>query len=516
MTIGSYKAIAEPLTALSPFESRDSPNYQEQSSQQTVRYVLQAGLKLIPFGEGGLMLALRPLMATRFNVSGFALLSCLNTYSTAAELATRVTGLTVTEISAFLDNLAERRLLIREPSPPTVWPKVSVIVPAHGRPRMTRACIESLLALDYPHCRLEVIVVDDASEPPLGQALTGLSVRILRQDRNIGQSAARNLAAEQATGDLLAFIDNDCVAATDWLKTLVCHFDRASVGIVGGRVLAPVPNSPVAAFEAVRSPLDMGPLESQVGPGEWVSYLPTCNLLVRRNLLLCNGGFDPTMRLGEDVDFIWRVLSGGARACYRPAGQIVHYHRVRLWSMLCRRADYGSSEADLQQRHPAGWRTMPLPVVSTTLLAALTASTVSGLTVALLCVLALSGVCIEYANKQQGLRRLGANVLPRLVVTAVCRGHLASLYHLSANTTRYYGLPLLVSSTLWPHLLPAAIILMVIAPISDHQRLKPRLSLPTYTGLFWLEMAAYQLGVWRGCLQRRTLRPLLPHVRWHW
>ena len=160
---------------------------------------------------------------------------------------------------------------------------------------------------------------------------------------------------------------------------------------------------------------------------------------------------------------------------------------------------------------------MPFPIVSTTLLVALTASTVSGLTVvALLTVLALSGVCIEYAIKQRGLRRLGAKLLPRLVVTAVCRGHLASLYHLSANTTRYYGLPLLVASMLWPHLLPAAIILMLIAPISDHQRLQPRLSLPTYTGFFWLEMAAYQLGVWRGCLQRRTLRPLLTRLRWHW
>jgi mycofactocin system glycosyltransferase len=514
---GELNVLTGTTTTLSHFEKVDSAEFQQLSSpQQTVSYTLQAELQLIRSGNGGLLLALRPLMAMRFSTKGFAILSCLNAKVTAAEVAVQVPGLTATEITTFLDKLAERRLVIRDPSPPAEWPMVSVIVPAHGRPTMTRACIESLLALDYPASRLEVIVVDDASEPPLDQALTNLPVRLLRQDRNIGQSAARNLAAAQAKGDLLAFIDNDCVAATDWLKALVSHFDRANVGIIGGRVLAPVPDSPVAAFEAVRSPLDMGPVESQVGPGEWVSYLPTCNLLVRRDLLLRNGGFDPKMRLGEDVDFIWRALSGGARVCYRPAGQIVHYHRVQLWDLLCRRADYGSSEADLQQRHPTGWRTMPLPVVSIILIVALTTSTVSGLAAILLCVLALSFAGIEYANKRRGLRRLGANVSPRLVFTAVCREHFASLYYFSANTTRYYSLPLLISCVLWPHLLPSAIVVMLVAPISDHQRLQPRLSLLTYTGLFCLEMAAYQLGVWRGCLQQQTLRPLLPRVRWHW
>jgi hypothetical protein len=61
--------------------------------------------------------------------------------------------------------------------------------------------------------------------------------------------------------------------------------------------------------------------------------------------------------------------------------------------------------------------------------------------------------------------------------------------------------------------LPAAVVFACLA-ISDYRRLKPFLSLPVFVHLYWLEMAAYQLGVWRGCLSRRTLRPLLPTIRW--
>ena len=102
---------------------------------------------------------------------------------------------------------------------------------------------------------------------------------------------------------------------------------------------------------------------SAVGPDEAVAYLPTCNFVVRRDVLLAVGGFAADMRLGEDVDFTWRVLRTGASACYAPAGRVTHHHRERLGPLLRRRADYGSSEADLQRRHPAGRRVMPMPRV---------------------------------------------------------------------------------------------------------------------------------------------------------
>jgi mycofactocin system glycosyltransferase len=369
--------------------------------------------------------------------------------------------------------------------------------------------VRSLLELDYPADCREIIVVDDASEPPLAPWLADLPIRLLRQEHNIGQSAARNLAAAEARGTVLAFIDNDCVAEADWLRALVPYLNEPAIGIVGGKVAAPPTQGPVAAFEAVRSPLDMGTVEAEVAPGAPVSYLPTCNLLVRRELLLSQGGFDAGMRLGEDVDFIWRTLQTGARACYVPAGRIVHEHRVQLGALLRRRADYGSSEADLQRRHPQGRRVMPLPLVNLLLLlmlALLPDAWPLGLA-------ALGLVGLELIDKQRRLKRLDVLVPLGWTIRALGREHAASLYHLSANVVRYYSLPLLILGGVQPGLLPVLLLLFLVAPVGDYRRRRPNLSLPRFVSLYWLEMAAYQLGVWRGCWRRCTLRPLLPKLK---
>lgn len=483
-----------------------------------LRYALQPGLELSA-DEGsadgsGMVFALRPLMAMRLNAQGYALIAALAPGGATADTAARRAGVSPLEAAAFLDHLADRRLLERVPVEPGHWPPVSIIVAARGRHRLTRACVRSLLALDYPGEPPEIIIVDDASDPPLAPALDGLPVRLLRLERNVGQSAARNLAAAEAAGEVLAFIDNDCIAERGWLRALVPYFGDPDTAIVGGRVVATPAIGPVAAFEAVRSPLDMGPVAGRVGPEAAVAYLPTCNFLVRRDVLLAHGGFAAEMRVGEDVDFCWRVLGSGGRATYAPVGVVVHDHRVRLAELLRRRADYGSSEADLQRRHPAGRRVLPLPRLSLLFLAMLVAlplapalAVASGLMIA-----AMLG--FEIAAKSRTIRRLGVPLPGEPIAAAVLREHAASLYGFSASTIRYYGVPLLAAALAWPPLLPAVAMLLLLAPIVDHRRLSPSVSLPAFVGLYGLEMAAYQWGVWSGCLAQRTFHPLLPVLRW--
>ena len=484
------------------------------------RYALQPGLSLLPArgaagrGTGGVLLSHRPLIAMRLNGRAFALVSALTGSGTTTDAAARAAGLSFAAASAFLERLAYRRLVVRTLLPAGHWPQVSIIIAAHGRHRATRACVLSLLALDYPGENREIIVVDDASEPPLAPALNGLPIRLIRLNRNVGQSAARNLAAAEAQGELLAFIDNDCIAEPGWLRVLVPHLDDPRMAIVGGRVIAPAPTGRVAAFEAVCSPLDMGAIAGAVGPNEAVAYLPTCNFVVRRDVLLAEGGFRTDMRLGEDVDFTWRVLRSGSGACYVPEGRITHYHRDRLGSLLRRRADYGSSEADLQRRHPHCRRVMPMPRLSLVALAALTAVPLAWPAAIALGSLVAGMLAFEISAKRRQLGRLGVSLPASRVGAAVLREHVASMYGLSANVIRYYGLPLLGLGALWPPLWPAIAVVFLLAPTLDYRRLKPACALSVLIGLSWLEMAAYQLGVWRGCLCRRTFRPLLPSLHW--
>ncbi len=485
-------------------------------------YALQPELSLLPAlvdtdteaAVGGVLYCLRPLMAMRLNARAFALVSALAAEPQTAVTAAARANILPAEASRFLDALVRRRLLACTPAVPERWPSVSIIVAARGRPQESRACVISLLELDYPGERCEIIVVDDASEAPLAPVLADLPIRLLRLDRNVGPAAARNLAAAEALGDVLAFIDNDCIAEPSWLQTLVPWFSAPATAIVGGRVVAPPPAGRIAAFEAVRSPLDMGAVASAVGPRELVAYLPTCNFLIRRDAFLAAGGFTPEMRLGEDVDLTWRLLASGAEARYVPAGRVIHYHRERLGALLARRADYASSEADLQRRHSAARRELRLPRVSLLVLAMLVAAPIRPLwAVAIAAVLAVL-LGVEITGKRQRLSRLGLDLSATRIAAAVTREHVASLYGLSANVIRYYGLPLLALAALWPTLLPAVTILLLVAPMVDHRRLRPACGLVPFVGLYWLEMAAYQFGVWRGCLARRTFRPLLPLLRW--
>lgn len=476
---------------------------------------LSPGLHRLPHPAGGAVLtSRRPLMAMRLNPQAAAIIAALEEggEGTTADAAARLAGVAPSAARAFLERLAGRRLVERVAVAPQRWPEVSIIIAARGRPGATRECVRSLLALDYPDDLREIIVVDDASEPPLADALAGMPVRLVRLEANVGQSAARNIGAAEAEGELLAFTDNDCTAEPGWLRALVPYFTDPAVVLAGGRVVAAAAEGPVAAFEAVRSPLDMGAQGGAVGPDAAVAYLPTCNLLVRRDALLAIGGFSVAMRVGEDVDFCMRVLQPGCRAVYAPEGRIVHDHRVRLADLLRRRADYGASEADLQRRHAAQRRTMPVPICGLLALAALCALAVFWPLALLLSLAVVLLLAREVHGKHRRLRGLGVPANRGSVAAAVLREHRASLHTLSANALRYSLLLLAPAAIVLPPLAPAVAVLLLFAPVIDHGRLRPALSLPTFVALTVLEMLAYQAGVWRGCRQHRTLEPMLPRL----
>ena len=97
----------------------------------------------------------------------------------------------------------------------------SVVIPTYNRPSQLRECLEALADQDYPRTAFEVIVVDDGST----ESLRGiddlfrakLPLVFLRQ-QNAGPASARNTGAQHAKGRYIAFTDDDCVPARDWLR----------------------------------------------------------------------------------------------------------------------------------------------------------------------------------------------------------------------------------------------------------------------------------------------------------
>ena len=218
-----------------------------------------------------------------------------------------------------------------------------------------------------------VIVVDDGSCDPaaIARVASGAGARVLRREVNGGPRAARNTGLAAADTPLVAFLDSDCVPAPGWLDALLPHFADPAVGAVAPRI---VPDEPgrtwLARYEGASSTLDMGARASIVRPGSRVPYVPGAALVVRR--AAARTGFAETMRVGEDVDFVWRLAASGWRVRYEPAAAMRHRHRVRLPEWFARRRDYGTSAAILEQCHPGTVR--PLYISAWTALAWLAAA----------------------------------------------------------------------------------------------------------------------------------------------
>ena len=219
---------------------------------------------------------------------------------------------------------------------------VSVIIPVKDQPDEVFKCLQSLKRTHYPQDKLEILVIDDGSETIIAQVAESREVRVIRQEESKGPAACRNLGAANTRGKILAFLDADCVAGEDWLKEIIPFFRADAVGAVGGYIDGYYPKSLLDRYEAVSSSLNMGKRLQLEGDSDATLYVPTANMVVTREAFLKTGGFKESLRIGEDVDFCWRLRKKGYNLLYVPFGSVAHKHRGQLLPMLKRRDEYGN------------------------------------------------------------------------------------------------------------------------------------------------------------------------------
>jgi mycofactocin system glycosyltransferase len=392
------------------------------------------------------------------------------------------------------------------PDRDVAMPSISVIVPTRDRAPQLEDCLAALADLDYPADLLEVIVVDDGSADPGAVASTAeaYGARLLVNNSNRGPAFARNRAAREATGELLAFVDSDCVVARGWLQALTPYFAWRRVGAVGGRTVGYHTRSRLDRYEEVSSPLDMGSRLLFAGEGTDGLYVPTCNLLVRRCVFEELGGLRERLRVGEDVDLCWRLRERGHMLVYAPEGVVRHKHLDRLGPMLRRRADYGSSEATLHALHPDKHGRLRLPPAPAATVALVSAGVVARRPWVIAA--ALAPPAVDAARRWRRLRRKGVEVTAAQVLSSTLRGHLSALYFAYFRLVRYYLWPLAAAGVFAPGVWLLAALSVVYAGGVDYTRRRPRLSLPTYLGFYVAEHVAYQTGVIAGHLRAELSR----------
>jgi glycosyltransferase involved in cell wall biosynthesis len=233
------------------------------------------------------------------------------------------------------------------PPPLPRHPRVSVVVCAYDAERTMDRCLASLAALDYPD--YEVIVVNDGSrDRTLEIAERHGFCRIVSQP-NKGLSIARNVGAEAATGEIIAYTDSDCVADPDWLTYLVAKMEASGLAVCGGPNFPPPEDSLVPAAVAVAPG---GPTHVLLSD-EVAEHIAGCNMAFRREALLRLGGFDPIFRAaGDDVDICWRFQDAGYVIGFSPAAVVWHFRRNTVRAYCDQQRGYGKAEALVYSKHP--------------------------------------------------------------------------------------------------------------------------------------------------------------------
>lgn len=219
-------------------------------------------------------------------------------------------------------------------------PFVSVIVPVHNGAATIGACVQALLAQDYPADRREIIIVDNNSTDATPRLVQALPVRCVAERAAQSSYAARNAGVAAARGEILAFTDADCVPAPDWLRRGVAAFNGSpGVGGVAGAI-RPLPPTTLAQRYAVETQA-----LSQETAVRGNSYRPaayTANAFYRRVAWEAAGGFDPAVRSGGDADLAWRVQErAGWRIAYAGDAVVAHRHRETVRGLLRQRRLYG-------------------------------------------------------------------------------------------------------------------------------------------------------------------------------
>ena len=379
---------------------------------------------------------------------------------------------------------------VHERSPFTAA-QVTVVIPAYGRtPRNLPAGVH-------------VIVVDDASSPPLTlddahRVMPGLRHTLLRHDANRGPAAARNTGLAEVTTPLVAFVDTDVRLPDGWLEPLLPHFADERVALVAPRVAGAPGDSWLAGYEQRHSPLDLGPEPARIAAGTRVSYVPAAAMVWRTHVVRELGGFDEAMRLGEDVDLVWRCVAAGHRCRYEPTSVVQHEPRTTATALLRQRYGYGRSAAPLARRHPnalapvrmSGWSALSWLLLATQ--HPLLAVGVAGSTTVAL---------------QRKLTDVPAIESARLAGL----GHLAAGRQFAQAITRVWW-PIAIATAIVSRRARAAVVAAVVGPaLIDAARTKstqPLIDAPFATA----DQMAYGAGLWAGVVAEREAGPLWPEL----
>jgi mycofactocin system glycosyltransferase len=379
--------------------------------------------------------------------------------------------------------------------------ELTAVIPVRDRP----AQLDRALAALRP---LRCIVVDDASHSP--EAVADVArmhqADLVVMDQNVGPAAARNAGLARVTTPYVAFVDSDVEVTAADLGSLARHFADPAVVLVGPRVAGVVRSTRPRWFErydAAASSLSLGDVPATVRPGAAVAWLPSACLVGRTDALAV--GFDPSLRVGEDVDLVWRLVGTGGRVRYDPSVLAHHDVRPTVQGWLGRKALYGRGGAGLAARH--GDRLAPAVLTPTYAIAA-----------AALLLRRRWSAPVAAVALAQGWRSVG-HALPESADTGVVAARLAVrglgwAIRQEAGLLLRHWWPLMATCAFGSRqvrrMLVSALVVDTVVMLVEQRGARERVGIAPALAGRRLDDLAYGAGLWWGAANARSARVLLP------
>lgn len=222
---------------------------------------------------------------------------------------------------------------------------ISIVIPAYNVEKDIGACLDALLA-QTQRDECEIIVVDDGSRDATRSIAEARGVRVIAQE-NHGRAIARNVGAAKACGDLLLFLDSDCIPAQNWVQAM----------------LAPMANPEIVGACGVKQTKQTGIIprfiqmefdykyDNERGR-RYIDFIDSATAIYRRQAFLENGCFDSQLADAEDVDLSYRLSERGYHMALAPDAIVYARHRDSLIDYLQRKFAYAYWRSQVYARYP--------------------------------------------------------------------------------------------------------------------------------------------------------------------
>jgi len=194
----------------------------------------------------------------------------------------------------------------------------------------------------------EIIVIDNGPTRDTEQVVSASAARYVAEPQR-GYANARNRGLAEASGDVIYFLDDDCVPDPDWSDILWNVLDSGAADLASG---SRTPGQPGLAARLEYLSTD-GPVLSPALTAGPARHLSTSNLILRREVVTKTGCFDTTLTMCEDRDFTTRARKLGFKLRYEPQARVTHYPAIhRVSEYLAKMRHYGTGTSQYFRR----WR----------------------------------------------------------------------------------------------------------------------------------------------------------------